>query len=153
MDKPDLRITEKPAAPIGPSFVSHHSHGAGTHVEGHAVLGNIARDGAPKRHTDVMVNPGMVAKSRKTGLLHTHAHSIDYTDSDPGNPLKAGPPRGKDLRPVPIKPGMRSRTSPGLTNDVHFALGKIAMDNATKSGGTPAHELGIGKLNPTVEEN
>jgi hypothetical protein len=39
-------------------------------------------------------------------------------------------------RNVPIKPGMRSRTSPGLTNDSHFALGAVVLGEAVLSGAT-----------------
>ncbi len=37
-------------------------------------------------------------------------------------------------RNVPIKPGMRSRTDPGLTNDRHFALGAAVLGEAVLSG-------------------
>ena len=149
----DLRNAGKPPAPVGPSFVSHHSHNNAV-VRGREPTGNIALDGSPKRTTDVMVHPGMMTKSPVTGKLHTHAFDRDYFNFDAGSPLKAGPPAGKRLPPVAISPTMRSRTSPRLSNDQHFALGKIVLDNATKSGGTPADELGIGKSIPdTVSEN
>jgi hypothetical protein len=138
----DLRNAGKPVAPINPAFVNHAAHGEGPHVRGHAGS-TIATNGAPKRQYPVHVHSGMIAKSRKTGQLHVNAHSVDCAEqANPGNPLRSPLlPIGKNLHPVAIKPGMRSRTSPGLTNDQHFALGRLALEHATKSGGTPADEL------------
>ena len=49
--------------------LSHMSHGLGDHADGHAVPGNIARDGAPKKVTPVPHHSGMsLLQSSGAGL-------------------------------------------------------------------------------------
>jgi hypothetical protein len=89
--------------------VSHNSHGMGDHVTGHAVPGNIARDGAKKHVTPITYHGGMTARQQSLkGMQHATAVA---PDANPASPMNKEPGR-KVLAPVQVKPGMRSRTSP-----------------------------------------
>jgi hypothetical protein len=116
--------------PVHPGMtVSHVSHGGGDHVTGHAVKGNIARDGAPKHVRVTPVHGGMTRQVQGqpiTGGGHV-ASALDAisgqtvvpgipnstpgygnTGVQSGHPL-AKAPGGKNLKPVAPSFGMRSR--------------------------------------------
>jgi hypothetical protein len=98
--------TPKPA-----EVVSHASHGGGDHVSGHAVPGNIARDGAPKHVHPILAHGGMTSRQLALkGMQHANAVA---PDANPASPLSKEP-AGKPFvgKPVPVSPGMRSRTAP-----------------------------------------
>jgi hypothetical protein len=111
--------------------ISHLTHGGGDHVTGHAVQGNIARDGAPKNVRAVPVHGGM-AKQTKSGALARGRDQASAIDSLSGNVVVPGAPNvaqagwgnsgiannghplakrpaSKNLKPVSVTPGMRSR--------------------------------------------
>jgi hypothetical protein len=92
------------------------------------VKGNIARDGAPKRMHPVSIHNGMTERQQTLQGMG-HATALDSlsgqtvtpgkTNSVPGwgngglrsgNPM-AHAPASKNLKPVAVTPGMRSRTS------------------------------------------
>lgn len=100
--------------PVNPAMV-HHTHNEGEAFKGHAVPGNIARDGAPKNHRPVEVHSGMLSRNRNTGAFDWGGHGASY-DADPTNPLNSGPPRGKTFAPVPPSPGMRNRAADDLAS-------------------------------------
>jgi hypothetical protein len=88
---------------------SHDSHGEGDHVTGHAVPGNIARDGKGKHVSAVAVHDGMTRRQTSFNAMgHANATALD---ANPASPLTKEP-AGKTLAPVQATPGMRSRTSP-----------------------------------------
>ena len=96
--------TPKPA-----EVVSHPSHGLGDHVTGHAVPGNLARDGAAKHLHPVLVHGGMTERQLALkGMQHANAVA---PDANPASPLTKEP-QGKNFASVKATPGMRSRTSP-----------------------------------------
>jgi len=99
----------KGPVPKPSEVVSHDSHGMGDHVTGHAVSGNIARDGAPKHVHPVTLHGGMTARQQSLNAMG-HATAV-APDANPASPLTKEP-QGKTLAPVQAKPGMRSRTSP-----------------------------------------
>jgi len=138
---------------LNPAFSHHASHGLGDHGEGHAVKGNIARDGAPKRVHDVRIHGGMVrhtADGNYRAFGGDHASAIDSLSgvivpaagntSTPGygnagvqsGHLFAKPPGSKNLKPVPPSFGMRSRSAAPDT-DMH-ALGAAILDAAFSAG-------------------
>jgi hypothetical protein len=105
-----------------PTF-SHMSHGLGDHADGHAVAGNIARDGSPKRVVPVAIHPGMTTQTKSGGeaLGGDHKSAVDSLSGlvvVPGkhgaeataHPLVA-PPVAKRLAPVAPVPGQRSQTN------------------------------------------
>jgi hypothetical protein len=136
---------------IKPAIPHHISHGLGQHLEGHAVKGNIARDGAPKRATVVKINGGM-AKQMSNGFRAAggdHASALDSlsgvtvpagkTVSTPswgnatarsGNPTVHAPV-GKRLAPVKPSWGMKSQSASGRSpTDLGEAILNEAFANA-----------------------
>ncbi len=148
---------------LNPAFSHHASHGLGDHVEGHAVKGNIARDGAPKRVHDIKVHGGMVkhtADGSYRAFGGDHASAINSLSgvtvpaarntSTPGygnagvqsgHPF-AKAPGSKNLKPVPPSFGMRSRSAAPNT-DMH-ALGAAILD-AAFSVGSPDDKAAHGR--------
>jgi hypothetical protein len=89
----------------------------------------------------VSVHSGMTTTSRDGGL-HQSGH-LASCDSNPANPLNAGPPRGKRLTPVMASPGMKSQSA---FAGVSLAdLSKHIFDTAKGDAGDRA-ALGIGSL-------
>lgn len=123
--------------------------------KGRAVPGNIARDGAPKFHHDVPVHGAMNAKSRRTGehFDGVGGDGISRYDANPGTNPTLGPPAGKRLSPVRIAPTMRSRTSPGLTNDLHVQLGRAILDEARSASSVDDRLYGVGSLPSSTDED
>jgi len=75
-------------------------------------------------------------------------------DSNPGNPLNAGPPIGKRLAPPMLSPGMRSRTNEDQFRATLADLGKLVLDEAgNNSAGDDRRALGIGSLPTAVRES
>lgn len=129
--------------PINPAFDHHESHGLGEHVEGHAVPGNIARDGAAKKSTPIKIHGAMVKHTTGGGYRAfgaDHACALDSLSGNvvvPGN-VKSTPgygnsgvqsghplakaPQGKNLKPVPISHGQ------GVPKSLHSALGEVLHD-------------------------
>jgi hypothetical protein len=99
----------KGPTPQPAEVVSHNSHGLGDHATGHAVPGNIARDGAAKHVHPVMVHGGMTERQLALkGMQHANAVA---PDANPESPLTKEAGR-KTYAPVAVSPGMRSRTAP-----------------------------------------
>lgn len=135
--------------PVKPGMhISHASHGAGEHITGHSVPGNIARDGAAKKLQPVAVN-GAMFKQSKSGAMAVggdHSSAIDSLNgaevvpgrvtaqpgwgnsgAQSGHPL-AKAPAGKNLSPVPPSFGMRTR---GATpDDAMHVIGEAIMQEA-----------------------
>ncbi len=129
--------------------INHISHGLGDHVTGNRG-GTLGRNGAPKKIAPIMVHPGMVTRTASSGDAYSgqHKSALDSltgatvptgrgTASAPGwgqgtvrsgNPM-AHAPASKNLRPVAIKPGMRSRTS-NHTDDQLAELGRAVLAQA-----------------------
>jgi hypothetical protein len=148
---------------LNPAFSHHASHGLGDHVEGHAVKGNIARDGAPKRVHDIKVHGGMVKHTADGSFRAFAGDDASYLDSISGASVPAArntstpgygnagvqsghpfakPPGGKNLKPVPPSFGMRSRSAAPNT-DMH-ALGAAILD-AAFSVGSPDDKAAHGR--------
>jgi hypothetical protein len=102
-----------------------------------SVTATLGKAPLPKRaHLESPpIHNGMNAKSRRDGTHFSGLSGQDLSryDANPGDDPLVGAPRGKDLKPVALTPGMKSQTSPALTNDVHFALGKAALAEAKMS--------------------
>ena len=147
------------AKPGEAGLVSHpHSlPKAGGMEEVTAVKATLGKAPKIKRaYTDpVPMHNGPTAKSRRTGE-HFHGLSgqdLSRYDANPGDDPLAGAPRGKVLTPVALSPGMKSRTSPALTNELHFARGKKMLDQAgDASSANDRQALGIGTLPATTTE-
>jgi hypothetical protein len=94
--------------PARPNAPAHHTPARGADAfKGHAVAGNIARNGAPKVHADVPVHGGM---TRRQVELKGMGHAIGSApDASAANPLDKTVP-GKTFAPVQAYPGMRSRS-------------------------------------------
>jgi hypothetical protein len=74
-------------------------------------------------------------------------------DSNPGNPLNAGPPIGKRLTPPMPSPGMRSRTNEDTLKASLADMGKLILDEAgDNSALDDRRALGIGTLPTAVTE-
>jgi hypothetical protein len=98
----------KGPTPQPAEVVSHNSHGLGDHVTGHAVPGNLARDGVAKRVEKTLVHGGMTERQLALkGMQHANAVA---PDANPQSPLTKEPGR-KTFAPVQAVPGQRSRTS------------------------------------------
>lgn len=137
---------------LNPALDHHVSHGLGDHVTGHAVPGNIARDGSPKRAYPVKIHGGQVkhiADGSYRAFGGDHASAIDAVSgvtvpagrnvSTPGYGnagLQSGhpfakAPGSKNLTRVETSFGMRSR-NPGvaeLGSKLH-ELGAAILDQA-----------------------
>jgi hypothetical protein len=128
---------------------SHRSHGLGDHATGHA-HSDIARNGAPKRVTDIHFHPGMKTqtKSGAVALGGNHASAIDSltgqavipgaVKSTPGfgnagvsngSPI-AKPPGAKVLKPVTPSWGDHGRTNRGSHEQ---DLGAAVLSEALRS--------------------
>jgi hypothetical protein len=130
--------------------VSHVSHGQGDHATGHAVKGNIARDGAPKRIEAVAVHGGM-SRTTNGNTITGGGHAASALDSltgatvpaarntaqagwgnkgvRDGNPTAKPPGPQKKLTRVAPAFGMRSRTNEGHQSPLH-ELGEAVLDAA-----------------------
>jgi hypothetical protein len=146
--QPDHGGRHTPVAVHPGMAVSHLSHGAGEHVAGHSVPGNIARDGAPKNINPVPVHGGMV-KQTKSGPLAfggDHAAAIDALSGREVVPGKDGsvanalpltaPPVAKNFGPVAVSPGMKRQTG-NVARSLDDAsptniLGVMLMDEGRK---------------------
>ncbi len=112
--------------------INHVSHGLGPTHTGHAVPGNLARDGAPKRVHSIEVHPGMQTRS-KSGADVLSGHEASAIDALSGATVVPGavttapgygnagvqsghpfakPPGAKNLKPAQPSFGQRSRTAP-----------------------------------------
>jgi hypothetical protein len=128
--------------------IAHHdSHGFGPVRTGHETPGNIARDGAPKRVHAINVHDGMRTRAKSGDALGgDHKSAIDAvsgnvvvpgavttspgygnTGVQSGHPF-AKPPASKNIKPVAVSFGQRSRTKP------HSAeLGAAILAEAVKN--------------------
>jgi hypothetical protein len=124
--------------------VSHMTHGLGPHVQGSAHP-DIARNGRGKRLDVVPYHSGM--QRVRNGV----PHPVRPIDDE-----KFQPKFKSELPPVPISPGMRSRTAGagevepldpgyhankankerGLRNFNHHQLGQNVIAHSVKSGST-----------------
>ena len=136
-------MTDKFNVPLNPAFNHHDSHGQGDHVTGHAVPGNLARDGAAKKTAPIKIYGAMVrhtADGSYRAFGADHASAIDLlsgnvvvpgaikstpgwgnSGAQSGHPLQKAP-QGKNLKPVPISHGM------GVPKKLHGAFGKVLDD-------------------------
>jgi hypothetical protein len=100
----------------------------------------------------VHIHDGMRSTNARTGTSEWGGHGASY-DGAPGNPLNAGPPRGKRLSPPMPSPGMRSRTNEGKALRSLADLGKLILDEAANnSAPDDRRALGIGTLPTAVNE-
>lgn len=143
-----------------PAAMPSHPHAvpnrAGTvdHANAHADLGVAPK---PKRAltTSPPITGGMQAKSRRDGQYFHGLSGQDLSryDADGPDPL-SGAPVAKRLTEPAITPTMRSRTSPGLTDEHFRALGKLLLSTATASPDDKAAlaHYGIGVLPSSTTE-
>ena len=121
-----MYMSDKFDVKINPAPTHHQSHGQGDAVRGHAVKGNIARDGKAKRVTAVAIHGGMVKHTADGNFRAFGGHDASYLDSligaTVGGDVKSAPgwgngsvrtgnptaiaPAGKRLRPVAVHPNM-----------------------------------------------
>jgi hypothetical protein len=99
--------------------ISHVSHGLGDHAVGHAVKGNPARDGAPKRVTPIEHAFGMTHQQTDVAGIGGMGRATATLDggSAPAAPLAhaySGKPDMKTGKAVDAVPGQRSRTNQGV---------------------------------------
>lgn len=163
---------------VHPGMVSHTSHTDARAIEHANMRGsNIAQAGGkPKNQNPVHVHGGMETRS-KTGhaLLGGHAKSamdaltgsvvvpgtIKSTpgrgnqDAQTGHPL-AKAPGSKNLKPVPVSFGMRSRS--GTDHEMMHQLGEAMLQEAYRAADPntrQAHGRGRdgAKLPPEVDES
>lgn len=131
---------------LNPAFAHHASHGHGDHMTGHAVPGNIARDGAPKRAHVVPIHGGM-AKQTDSGAVAFGGDHATALDSVSGRTVPAGrsvatpgwgngtarsgnpmlhEPGSKNVKPVAVHPNMTR----GANHDQMLAeLGRAVLQN------------------------
>ena len=101
---------------------------------------NIAQRGTvPKRSdTPPPIHGGMTRQQQDMAGVGGLGHGVSIKqvpDASSGNPLDPTPPP-KNLAPVKIAPGMKSRTSPGLDDDAHREMGaRVLADAMQKVGG------------------
>jgi hypothetical protein len=90
--------------------------------------------GKPKNHGPNPIHGGMTAQQQK--MAGVGGLSLDTIASapvaDPASPVSLEP-QGKILKPVAISPGMKNRTSPGMTSADHKMLGRAILDAAVKN--------------------
>jgi hypothetical protein len=101
--------------------INHLSHGMGDHVTGHAVKGNIARDGAPKKVTGIAVHPGMTRQQQDGAGVGGMGHAAatisggqTIASSAAAAPLAHSYGAAPDLKTGKVVPpsfGQRSRTN------------------------------------------
>jgi hypothetical protein len=113
----------------------HHDPQRARGVENLETPNNIARKGAAKNLHPVSHSWGnteqQVAMAGVGGLGHATS-TAQVPDANPPNPL-AKEPRGKVLKDVEIKPGMKSQSPTPLS--MHKLLGAAILAQAVKSGG------------------
>jgi hypothetical protein len=137
-----------PQVAITPGMsVNHMSHGQADH-DGHHVPGNLARDGKGKLNRPVPVHGGMSKQTKAGGLAlgGNHASALDALSGaavvpgqvkaqsgwgnagvQSGHPF-ARAPGSKNLRPVPVAFGQRSR-GPNPDSAMH-EIGQAMPDEA-----------------------
>lgn len=137
---------------LNPAFTHHQSHGGGEVVTGHAVPGNIARDGAPKRVHDIKIHGGQfkhTADGSARAFGGDHASAIDSVSGvtvpagrnvaqagygnqgvQSGHPF-AKAPQSKNVKPAQPVIGQRSRTS---DHTKMHELGAAILDAAFSVG-------------------
>jgi len=140
------RAFTKPGEPAGLQ-VHHDANDARAHDALHGDT-SIARAGAPKKLTPVSVHNGQTTRSRDGGL-YLGGDAAGY-NSNPANPLNAGPPRGKRLTPVMASPGMKSQSA--FKGASLADLSRRIFDTAHADSGDRA-TLGIGSLPSSTTEN
>lgn len=160
---------------LNPAFDHHISHGQGQHTEGHAVKGNLARDGAPKRSYPVKVHGGFhkITQSGQNVLPHV-ADALDSLTGatvpvgrnvaqagygndgvSHGNPTLKPPGPAKKLTRVQPSFGMKRQTDPSLAlhelGDAVLQAAFAASDNHDRQ----AHGRGNdgAKLPESTKEN
>lgn len=101
----------------------------------------------------IQIHSGMRSTNPNTGTSEWGGYGASY-DSNPGNPLNSGPPRGKVLSPVQPSPGMRSRTNEDQFRETLADLGKLVLDEASKARGSDRGDRArFGTLPETAEED
>jgi len=86
-------------------------------------------------------------------LIHGGTPGLAY-DSNPANPLNAGPPIGKRLTPPMPSPGMRSRTNEGTLKPSLAADSARILNEASNAKGSDAHDRArFGSLPNKVNES
>ena len=112
---------------------SHMSHGLGDHATGHAVAGNIARDGAPKKVSPVAVHDGIEHQLPKKpdGSAPRSRDSEDGIHSGVFRQFRWAADV-KTWKAMPVSPGMRSRVNEDCPQEDN---GREVLAEAVKSGG------------------
>jgi hypothetical protein len=94
-----------------PLTPSHNNHSLGQHIEGHAVKGNLARDGAPKRFTKIPLHGGATEEQHSALRMGGSPQRGEAVPgADPMMPDPLSPAKEKQMAPVKATPGMRSRS-------------------------------------------
>jgi hypothetical protein len=109
---------------------------------------------APKpKGYPIQIHDGMRSTNARTGTSEWGGHGASY-DSNPANPLNAGPPRGKRLTPVMASPGMKDQSATPFADDVsRAATAKAILDEAGDAADRATRQaLGIGTLPTKVTE-
>jgi hypothetical protein len=120
-----------------PGLRVHHTPADGRTdmFQGHAVPGNIARDGAPKKHLPVPTHAGMTDAQHygaKMGGGLGHPTSSAIPGANPLSPNAVTLGKEKQLSEPKITPGMRGRCSP-MSDDAHFQLGRAILNSAVRN--------------------
>jgi hypothetical protein len=95
------------------------------------VTGGLARAGAEKKFYPVNIHGGMY-RMQNGQAIRADTASGKAPDGSSANPLDPTVP-GKRLTPPAVSPGMKSRTSPFLTEGERQVLGQNVLDEAVKT--------------------
>jgi hypothetical protein len=143
----DGAIKQDNGAPV----YTHHSPAIARGMEAQThTRATLGKPPKPKGYS-IGIHNGMRTVNRATGEFVDSGHLAAY-DSNSGNPLNSGPPRGKRLTvPAPV-PGQRSRIQP-MNADAMRELSRQVMAEAY-SVAEPDHpsKLGIGVLPSATTE-
>lgn len=147
-------------------LITHHEPAPSLGMKDQTHAGNLARDGAVKRHAAVPIHSGMVTRSKASDQFHFGGDALSRADSNPANPL-TGPSRGKRIDPPKPSFGQRSRhddalggSQPGdnhrrnVGKGVLAELGQQIMREALAVAG-PDHpsNMGVGAFPQSTEES
>lgn len=115
--------------PFTPRVIEHIIHNADPQNK------TIARASTvPKKSYDpVAIHDGMTRQQQAMAGVGGMGHPVaGAPDAASANPLDPTVP-GKNFPAVKLMPGMRSRTSPDLTDNAHRDLGALVLASATRT--------------------
>ncbi len=141
VDRKSGKIASHPdQANVATSRTPHSRGGVGIDPRG---SGHKKYGGHNALFDPVPIHGGMAVKHRTINAHVTGGGNLHSALQDGGVPglgdYLSAPPNPKQLAPVTISPGMRSRTS-NHTDEVHAMLGAKILASALKSGGQ--HSVG-----------